>query len=92
MATGWWIGEVIFEAESQDLLMFLRPRDGDLTLLVMAKKNGLGSLGTFMYRSRESFGSDYPRLLHFLGLGDWPQSGMKTKTAIKPCTILSHCV
>ena len=62
-----------FEAESQDLLARFEAKDGDLILLVMAKKRraqeALGHLRIEVARALDLID---PSLLHFLWVVDWP--------------------
>ena len=62
-----------FEAESQDLLARFEAKDGDLILLVMAKKRrAQEALGHLRIEVAKTLDLIDPSLLHFLWVVDWP--------------------
>ena len=62
-----------FEAESQELLTRFEAKDGDLILLVMAKKRrAQEALGHLRLEVAKALDLIDPSLLHFLWVVDWP--------------------
>jgi len=62
-----------FEAESQELLARFEAKDGDLVLLVMAKKRrAQEALGHLRIEVAKALDLIDPSLLHFLWVVDWP--------------------
>ena len=62
-----------FEAESQELLTRFEAKDGDLILLVMAKKRrAQEALGHLRIEVAKALDLIDPSLLHFLWVVDWP--------------------
>lgn len=62
-----------FEAESQELLIRFEAKDGDLILLVMAKKRrAQEALGHLRLEVAKALDLIDPSLLHFLWVVDWP--------------------